>query len=176
VTARRRSLAALAAEQVPFPVAARWAGLDGGDRDRGVKVSCPSCGGRSDARLYPTGLWCFSEAKRFGTVSLLALVWKMDRETAAAAALERYGYAPPDAAALLREARRDPGPAREDLADALRIWCAASCPDWTAAQYDHAVSRKLAECNAALPLVTTAEECGEWLERCKVVMSRAFPA
>jgi hypothetical protein len=172
--ARKRSLAALAAEQVPFAVAARWAGLDGGDRDHGVKVSCPSCGGKGDARLYPSGLWCFSEAKRFGTVALLALVWNMDRETAAGQALARYGYTPPGYGSLFREARREPEPAREDLADALRIWCAANCRDWTTVQYDRAVSGKLAECLSLLPLVTTAGQCGEWLERCKAAMSRAF--
>lgn len=173
--ARKRSLAALAAEQVPFTTAARWAGLDGGDREHGVKVTCPSCGGKGDARLYPSGLWCFGESKRFGTVALLAKVWDMDRETAAGQALARIGYVPADYAGLWREARREPEPAREDLADALRIWCAANCPDWVAAQYDPAVSRRLSDCLARLPLVTTEEHCLLWLERCKVAMRRVFP-
>lgn len=172
---RRKSLVTIANERVPFLTAAAWAGLGSGGRDRGMKVSCPSCGEQSAMRVYPGHGWCFSERRYFTPVSLLAEVWDMDREDAAVRALDKIGYVPASYAHLWEDAARPPEPAREELARALQTWCAANCPDWTARQFEPAVSRLLSRCLGLLPAVHTAEDCTLWLDGCKAAMRRVLP-
>jgi hypothetical protein len=173
---RRKTAVQVANEKVPFPVAAGWAGLGSDSRERGMKVTCLSCGGQGALRVYPTHGYCFGERKGYSSVSLLAEFWQTDREHAAIRALAKIGYKLPDYTDLWVLASRDPEPAREALAVALQTWCEANCPDWRTRQYDPAVARKFSLCKGLLPLVRTEEDCCLWLERCKGAMGRVlFP-
>lgn len=169
-----RPLAAIANERVPFSRAAQWAGLGADSRDRGLRARCPACGEGGAMRVYDGHAYCYAERRRFSAVTLLAEVWDMDRESAAIRALKKVGYAPPGYAHLWDQAAREPEPALDDLAAALRTWCAANCPDWATRQYDDQVSRRLAFLLGLLRLVRTEEQCTLWLEKCKKIMSRAF--
>ena len=165
------SPAALANREVPFTTALAWTGLADGTRERGLKVRCPACGDPAALRVYPDHGWCFAERKRFSAVTLLAAYWEMDPATAAGQALEKVGYQPPTLERLLQEAGQPPEPDRDDLAEALRIFCRRH-PRWAAAQYDPAVSGLLAGCLGLLPAVRTEEQCARWLETCKAAMAR----
>jgi hypothetical protein len=172
---RKRTLYAIANERIPFDKAMQWAGQAGAvARDRGVKVTCPSCGEDGAMRVYPNHGWCFSQGAYFTPVSLLAEVWEMDRETAARVALDRIGYAPPEYPELWERAQRPLEPALDDLATALRLYCARVCPDWVTRQYEDAVSRKLAACLGALRAVHTEEDCTKWLAVAKTAMGRVL--
>jgi hypothetical protein len=169
------SVVAVANEQVSFTRAASWAGLSsGGERDRGLKVTCPSCGGAGALRVYPGHGYCFGERLRYTAVSLLAEVWELDDEHAAKKALDKIGYIPPDYEHARDIAMRQPEPSRENLAAALRIWCEANYPDWPARQYAPAVAARFSRCLGALPSVRTEEHCDRWLVVCKEAMRRAL--
>jgi hypothetical protein len=167
---RKRSVIVIANEQVSFTQAMAWAGTSVGERQRGMKATCPSCGGDGYLRVWPDHGWCFGCRIWFTSVRLLAAAWRMDREHAAIRALDKIGYVPPSLASLWADARRPPEPVREELAQALLLWCEANCPDWTARQYDPAVARRHAACLGLLPKVATAEDCALWLVRCKEAM------
>jgi hypothetical protein len=170
---RQRSLYAIANERVPFDTAMLWAGVGGaGTRERGIKVTCPSCDEAGAMRVYPGHGWCFPERLWLTPVGLLAAKWDMDREEAAIRALKRIGYVPPGYAELFDQVQEPPPPARDDLATALRIWCGRVCPDWQVRQYDPDVAALLARCLGLLPKVQTAEDCRKWLEVSKTVMGR----
>jgi hypothetical protein len=175
---RRKTVIQVANEKVPFTTAAKWAGLGSDTRERGMKSGSPclSCGGQGALRVYPDHGYCFSERKWYTTVSLLAEFWQTDREHAAIRALAEIGYRLPDYTDLWALASRDPEPAREALATALRTWCEANCPDWRVRQYDPAVARRLSQCLGLLPLVRTEGDCRLWLDRCKAAMGKVlFP-
>jgi hypothetical protein len=171
---RARPAAAVAQERVPFDTALRWVGIDVGTRSRGMKTACPLCGADGAFRVYPDHGWCFAEQKYLSTVGLLAAKWELSREDAALAALEKIGYVLADLAHLWAGAQRRPEPAREDLADALRVWCEARCPDWKARQFESGVAGALARCLGLLPRVRTEDDCELWLRSCKQVMSRVL--
>jgi hypothetical protein len=175
--ARGRTLYAIANERVSFDKAMQWAGQDGAvTRERGVKVTCPSCDEAGALRVYPNHGWCFAEQRYFSPVGLLAEVWEMDNETAAKAALDKIGYAPPGYPELWEAAQRPPEPALDDLATALRLYCARVCPDWATQQYDDAVADLMARCLGALRVVRTEEDCRKWLAVTKTAMGRVlFP-
>lgn len=173
---REPSVTAVANREVPFALALQWTRLTDGMRERGVKVTCPSCGEPDALRLYYDHGWCFAEGRRFSAVLLLAAAWDMDPATAAATALEKVGYQPPDYAALLLAAQRPLPAATDDLAEALRIWCRSACPDWETRQYDPAVSGLLARCLGLLSGVHSDEACTRWLAGSKRAMARVLPA
>ncbi len=168
---------------MPFPTAARWAGIRFyGDTDRGVKVYCPfgevehPDHGREPAlRIYPDHGWCFAEQRYFSSVSLLAEVWEVSWQDAAVKALDEIGYVPADYAHLWENAQRVVEPDREALATALIMFCGSHCQGWTEAQYDEQVSEALAKCLGLLRLVQTEEDCRRWLEASKVYMGRCLP-
>lgn len=173
--ARKRTLYAIANERISFDKAMQWAGEAGTvARERGVKVACPSCGEAAAMRVYPDHGWCFAEQRYFSPVRLLAEVWEMDEETAAKAALDKIGYAPPEYPDLWEIAARPPEPALDDLATALRLYCARTCPDWAARQYEDAVSGLMARCLGALRAVRTEEDCRKWLAVAKTAMGRVL--
>jgi hypothetical protein len=171
---RLKSVIAVANEKVPFTTAAGWAGLGSDSRDRGMKVTCLSCGGQGALRVFPDHAYCFGERKYYTPVSLLAEFWEMDFEHAAVKALEKIGYRLPDYTDQWALAARDPEPARAELAAALQLWCEANCPDWAARQYGDAEARKLAQCLGLLPRVRTEEDCRKWLAKCKEAMGRVL--
>ena len=173
---RKKSLADIANERVPFLAAAAWAGIGTGARDRGMKVSCPSCGESGAMRVYEGHGWCFAERRYFTPVSLLAEFWDMEPDDAAREALDRIGYVPVSYARLWENAQRDPEPAVDQLAEALRVWCSSACPDWQARQYDEAVARLLGRCLWWLREVHTEEDCRLWLAKCKEAMGRVLSA
>lgn len=162
---------------VPFSLALRWTGLADGMRERGMKVTCPRCGERDVMMIYPDHAWCWAEGRRFSTVLLLAACWDMEPDDAADAALKRVGYVPPDyASVLLGPPPPEPDPERDDLAEALRIFCRAQSPDWASLQYDDAVARKLAQCLSVLPAVHSEGACRKWLAVSKIAMTRVISA
>ena len=171
---RPKPITVVAGERVSFDLAMRWAGNDTGARPRGMKTACPLCGEAGAFRVYPDHGYCYAEQRYLGTVSLLAAKWELSREDAAHKALEKIGYIPADLAHLWADAERRPEPAREDLADALRIWCDARAADWRARQFDPPVAGALARCLGLLPRVRTAEDCERWLAVCKRVMGKAL--
>jgi hypothetical protein len=172
---RKKSLYAIANERVSFDLAMSWAGAGSpGTRDRGMKATCPSCGEGEALRVYPDHGWCFSEQRYFTPVSLLAGYWRLDNDHAAVKALDKIGYVPPGYARLWDDAERAPEPALDDLAGALRIYCARICPDWVTRQYDEAVARALSRCLGVLPAVRTEEHCRKWLTVSKTVMRRVL--
>ncbi len=178
------SLAATANRLVPFPLAASWAGVGHGDAaERGsAKDWCPFSflhldGGAEKAfRVYQDHGWCFAERRYFTSVSLLAAVWGLEREEAAAEALKRVDHVPVTYAHLWEEVQRPQDPGREFLAGALREWCRGNLPGWESLQYDQAVSARLAACLALLPRVNSADDCQRWLEGCKKAMGMAAPS
>jgi hypothetical protein len=181
----RPSLVAVANRHVPFPTACRWAGIEfyGEAQERGTKVYCPfgefehPDGGREPAlRIYPDHGWCFAENRYFSPVSLLADVWRVSRDDAAAQALDKAGYVPADYAHLWEHAQRVPPPDRDALAQALTAFCEGVFPDWRRAQYDDPrVRTQLARCLGLLPLVETEEHCKVWLDACKRAMLQVMP-
>lgn len=173
----RRTLAAIANERVSFDRAMQLAGQAGAvTRERGVKVTCPSCDEAGAMRVYPGHGYCFAEQRRFSPVALLAEVWDMDPESAAKRVLDQIGYAPPEYPEMWEAAQRPPEPALDDLATALRLYCARVCPDWAARQYEDAVSGLMARCLGALGAVRTEEDCERWLAVAKKVMGRVLGA
>lgn len=175
MSARQPSLVSVANQRVPFLKALEWAGTVAGRRDRGMKVTCPLCGGSASMRVFADHGFCYSERLWVSPVRLLAEHWDMEWEDAADEALGRIGYIPPDYARRAAELlAAEPEAARDDLGDALRIWCEASCPDWRARQYDPFTARVLAACLARLPLVRSGSDCDAWLEGCKRIMGKAL--
>ena len=153
---RKRTLYAIANERISFSTAMQWAGQAGAvARDRGVKVTCPSCDEAGAMRVYPANGFCFAEQRYFTPVSLLAEFWDMDREAAAGKVLKQIGYAPPEYPELWEAAQRLPEPALDDLATALRLYCARVCPDWATRQYEPAVAGLMARCLGILASVRT---------------------
>lgn len=168
---------AVANREVSFALALRWTGLGDAVRGRGMKATCPRCGERDVLMIYPDHAWCWAEGKRFSTVLLLAACWDMEPDDAADAALKRIGYVPPDyASVLLGPPPPEPDPERDDLAEALRIFCRAQAADWTVLQYDDAVARKLAQCLSVLPAVHSEAACRKWLATSKIAMTRVISA
>lgn len=163
---------ATANQVIPFDTAMTWASRATATRLRGVKGNCPLCGSSGGIRVYPDHGYCFSERRRISVVTLLADAWEMEREDAALRALDLFGYVPVSLAHRWEHAQREPEVARNELAEALRIWCRASIPGWETRQYDDAVAGKLSGCLAILPRVQTGQDCDKWLARCKQVMAR----
>jgi hypothetical protein len=169
---------------VPFATACRWAGIEfyGEAHERGVKVYCPfgdfehPDGGREPAlRIYHDHGWCFAESRYFSPVSLLAEVWGVSWEDAAARALDKTGYVPEDYRSQWEQVTADPAPDLAALELALDAFCAGRFRDWQTVQYHPVVSRQRAECLGILPLVRTARDCPVWLEACKKAMLQVLP-
>jgi hypothetical protein len=168
------SLPSVANRVIPFPLAAKWAGVDAGGR---AKAHCPfgfehDDGGREQAfRVYPDHGWCFAEQRFFTVTSLLAAVWEVSRDDAAAEALRRYGWKPASLAHLWEGVTREPEPDRGALRAALSTWCSSRCPDWAERQYDPAAAGRLGQCFGLLPLVTSEQDCEKWLAAAKKAMA-----
>jgi hypothetical protein len=192
---RKRSIIALVNEKVPFPLAARWAGLevyDDSPGERGIKTYCPfgvvehpDGGAEPSLRVYADHGWCFAEGRYFSVVSLLAEVWQLDREDAAAEALKRAGYVPASYSHLFEQAGTEPPPDRDALAAALVTWCECWCTverhygrpaQWKELQYHPAVSRQLSRCLGLLSLVQAAGDCDIWLSAAKKAMNKVLTA
>lgn len=168
------SLAEIADRVVPFPAAARWAGVDAGGR---AKAHCPfgiihdDGGAEQSFRVYEDHGYCFAGCGYFTATRLLAEAWEVTREDAAAEALRRAGWRPASYAHLWASVTRERPPDRDALRAALTVWCSARCPDWDRRQYDQRTADKLARCYGLLPLVKTREDCVRWLEACKAAMA-----
>lgn len=128
---------------------------------------------RRNGTTYVTGN-CFSEGRYFTPVTLLAEAWGMDRDEAAVLALRKIGYVAAGYADLWEKAERAPEPALDQLAEALRIYCARACPDWAVRQYDDAVAGTMARCLGLLRSVRTEDDCRKWLAVSKTVMGRVL--
>lgn len=167
------SLPALANRVIPFPVAARWAGVDAGGR---AKTHCPfgfehDDGGREQAlRVYPDHGYCFAEQRYFSVTSLLAAVWEVSYEDAATEALRRYGWKPASLAHLWEGVSADPAPDLDAMRAALGTWCASQCPQWDQRQYESGTSGRLAQCLGLLSLVRSEQDCEKWLAAAKKAM------
>jgi hypothetical protein len=180
------SLAALANRHVPFPLAASWAGVPAGEAGErgGGKTWCPfgflhrDGGTEKSFRVYSDHGFCFAESRKYTVTSLLAAYWGLPYKEAAAEALSRAGYVPVTYAHLWEQAVAAPDPGREYLGRALAEWCVTTFPGWGTLQYDPEVSRLLARCMGLLPLVGSADDCQQWLDRCKdavrTLLARGF--
>lgn len=172
--ARKESLTELADRVIPFPAAARWAGVDAGGR---AKAHCPfgfehDDGGQEQAlRVYQDHGYCFAEQRYFTVTLLLSAAWEVTREDAAAEALRRFGWKPVSYAHMWQGVTLPQEPDRNALRAALSTWCGAQCLDWDRRQYEDAAAGKLAQCFGLLPLVHTEDECATWLEACKRAMA-----
>lgn len=175
---KKKSLIGIANTKIPFPLAARWAGLDvwGGDAERGVKVYCPfgefehPDGGKDPAmRVYADHGWCFAESRYFTVVSLLAEVWGLSKEDAAVKALDDFGWKPPTVESMWAEANREPAVDQDSLARALVIFC-QTLADFEQRRLEGPVSDKLSQCLRLLPRVRTPEDGAKWLSACQQAM------
>lgn len=173
------SLPQAADRVIPFPVAARWAGVDAGASPaHGAKVHCPfgfehDDGGQEKAlRVYPDHAWCFAEQRYFTVTILLAAAWEVTREDAAAEALRRYGWKPASHAHLWAQVTAPREPDKGALREALATWCSARCRDWVARQYDPLIAGRLGQCYGLLALVRSEHDCMTWLEASKKAMAR----
>ncbi len=170
---RKQSLVTLANEAVSFSQAAVWSGITPGGR---AKVRCPfghehDDGGTEPAlRVYDTHGFCFAEQKRFTAVSLLAAVWEVDPEDAAAEALRRAGVKPADYAHLWEQVQQCTAPDRDAMEQALKLWCRMSFPGWSECQYEPLVSEKLSRCLGLLHLCHSELDCRTWLKAAKSIM------
>jgi len=145
-----------------------------GERQRGMKVQCPVCGSGGALRVWSDHGWCFSEQRQYNAVSILAEKWDLDEESAAIKAMKDLGLSMPRFEEAWEAALAPPPPARESLAEALRIWCGAHSANWRTRQYDDEVAEMLARCLGLLPKVTTPAECDMWLTKCKAAMERVL--
>jgi len=145
-----------------------------GARSRGMKVQCPVCGSAGALRVWSDHGWCFSEQRQYNSVSILAEKWELDEESAAVRAMNDLGLSMPRFEEAWEAALVPPPPARESLAEALKIWCGAHCADWRTRQYDDKVADMLSRCLGLLPSVTTSAECEMWLAKCKKAMGRVL--
>lgn len=181
---RRRSVVALANDQVTITDACRAAGMDIPDAEyvRGRKLHCPfeafyhrDFGREPALRIYPdtNHAYCFACATTFTPVYLVAQAWGLPVRTAARELLERFG-----SRAAVADPWTDPGRPPPDtalLADALRTFCARTAPGtWDDAQYDPRVSELLGGCLALLDRVTTDDAAIAWLAGSKAVMTSAL--
>jgi len=163
-----------ARKKVSFLAALKLIGTGTGERSRGMKVQCPVCGSAGALRVWADHGWCFSEQQYYTAVGLLAEKWQLDEESAAIRAMKELGISMPRFEEAWEEALAPPPPARESLAEALRIWCGAHSANWRTRQYDDEVAEMLARCLGLLPKVTTPAECDMWLTKCKAAMGRVL--
>lgn len=61
---------------------------------------------------------------------------------------------------------------KESLAEALKVYCARTIPDWETSQLEGAVADKLERCLGALRAVRSPEDADKWLRKTKAVMTR----
>ena len=148
-------------------------------RDRGARAACPGCGedgyksyAATDTR--PAHGYCHACGRWFTAVKLAAAVNDMTQGDAAAWLLGELGLPPLDAAERWERALHPPVKlGTEDLADALRTWCAAQ-PGWEEPLPDPRVSKALSACLRLIPAIITEEQCEQWYERCTQVMGRVL--
>jgi hypothetical protein len=163
-----------AQKKISFLDALKLLEIGTGERSRGMKVQCPVCGSGGALRVWSDHGWCFSEQQYYTATGILAEKWQLDEESAAIRAMKELGIAMPRFEDAWEAALVPPPPARESLAEALRIWCGAQCADWRTRQYDEEVAGMLARCLGLLPKVTTPAECDMWLSKCKAAMGRVI--
>lgn len=177
---RSANVIQLANTHVSFSAAARWCGLEFYEvRENGTKTHCPfeefahPDGGLEPAfRVYPDHGYCFACSKRFTAVSLWAEVHGLLEQDAAVQLLERSEYRPASYAHLWARAAKPPEPDRQALAEALKTWVGHAIPDWETRQYEPGLSSCLGKALGLLPLVTTEQECSQWLAAGKKALAR----
>lgn len=178
----RRSVVAVANEQVPIATVCRLLGVEVPEEMvRSPKLHCPfeqlnhSDGGMDKAmRIYDESntAYCFSCAISYTPVTMWCLAMDTnDRRAVAAQLLDQIGYRPVDLAAAWEHAQTyQPQPDRSQLAEALTTFCRRTQPGWRIRQFDAPVAAMLSRCLDLLDLVGDAEDAVLWLSRCKGVM------
>lgn len=146
-----------------------------------MKLYCPfgdvshADGGMSKAfRVYPetNSAYCFACALAFTPVSLLAMGKDISKEEAADFLLELAG---------VTEANSDerwaqltaPEPVTintAELAEALKLFCRRTIPNWEERQFEPAVAKLFQRCLGLLGSVRTPEDAEQWLAATKQAM------
>lgn len=182
---RRGSVVAEANEQVLITTACRLIGMDvPDDMGRSLKVHCPfgaiyhsDHGVEPTMRIYLDGnnAHCFSRCGHFDPVSLVAMAWGITRRAAGLELLGRVGrrpLSPAEAWAQATEAGAQPD--RAMLGEALKTFCARTCPGWEDAQFHPVVAARLTRCLSLLELVCHPGDAQLWLGGCKKAMTAAL--
>lgn len=175
------AVVALANRMVPFPVAARLAGMENVPEPRlsGSRAYCPfgefshpDSGIEKAMRVYPDHGWCFAESLYFSPVRIYAMMNELSEEEAAGQLLDHVGYLPGSWQERWEQVSCPKAePDRDALSAALQVWLGTRYPGWGNLQYDSRVSSVLAACLGLLPRVNTEEDCRVWLERAKQAMA-----
>lgn len=176
---RQADPVAVQANSIRFDVACGLAGVDVPPASsRGSRAWCPfgefshPDGGKDKAlRVYPDHGYCFACALYLTPVRLYALVRDVDEETAARQLLQAAGLAPESYQQRWEQAiAQGEDQDLASLADALRVWLAATYPDWAERQYEPVVAGRLAWCLGLLRHVRTSSDCRYWLSQSRSVM------
>jgi hypothetical protein len=172
---------ALANRIVPFPLAARLAGMENVPEPRlsGSRAYCPfgefshpDSGVEKALRVYPDHGYCFAESLYLSPVRIYAMMNELPEDESAAQLLDHVGYHPGSWQQRWEQAASPKAePDRDALSAALQVWLGTQCPGWGNLQYDSRVSSVLAACLGLLPRVNTEEDCGIWLARSKQTMT-----
>jgi hypothetical protein len=175
------------ANRLGILIACEMAGIDArsGVR-RSAKLYCPfgeyshPDGGKEPAfRVYPgdaSHAWCFACQEYYSPVGLLAAVWDVTPEQAAAQMLERAGWKAPPPAEQYAEALAPERPDLPVIAHALQVWCEVHIPGWKFRQLDDVPALWLSKCLGLLVSVSTEDEARQWLAGCQQVMAEVMGA
>lgn len=165
---------ALANEQVSISKACELVGMSS-YFESGSKVDCPVDGARA-FRVYPqtNSAYCFSCARAYRPVALVAEVRDISVDEAALVLLEAAGYVEEDVDAKLAAllADEDPPIDTSALMQALDTYCSRICPTWETTQLDDRPAAYFAECLVPLRLISTQRQAEQWLAAAKHVMAR----
>jgi hypothetical protein len=154
--------------------------MDVCDGDGTRKTRCPfgevahSDGGVDRSfRMYEdtNHAYCFACLKSWTPVSLMAEFWDCKRAEAAERMCKMAGITPPDWRERWEELQHPVPPDTASLAEALKKWCGRMYgPAWEIDQFEPRLAVPLAACFGVLPLVTSQDNAGEWLDGCKLAM------
>lgn len=179
---RRPSPVDEANDQVPIRTACALIGMRiPAEVGSSLKVHCPfgavwhSDHGREPAmRIYPESnhAHCFSRCGHFTPVALVATCRGISQRAAARELLAHIGHSRNLADLWHQATHHDRPPDRVLLGEALKTFCARTCPDWPDIQFSSDIAALLTRCLSLLDRVNTADDAVLWLDTCKQVMAK----
>jgi hypothetical protein len=134
-------------------------------------------GGQAKAfRVYPetNTAYCFACGILYTPVRLLATAKDIEYDEAADMILEMAGVTEANSEERWAELTTPPTEtvSTADLAEALKIFCARTVPNWKKRQLDADVSGLVQSCLDLLPRVRTQEDADKWLKAAKSVITK----